>query len=200
MGKQIKPTDAIVDDIALYLGRQYLVPRTPGVITYPPRADTMDAWRIVSAVLSHPDARGLFADEDDRPWEPLSKGDPLNVGDEVRQDVQGTTRTGIVGRVGGNGEVRTAEHGYIGVLDLGTWYVRRAVRELPKSGPSVIVPADGHRDIEALLDGIVWSANEAVLGPDNRWHGVWRSDSGWAVISSVAPEHITPDTWKVDDQ
>ena len=62
--KKIKLTDPIVDDIALYLGRQYLLPGRPGVTTYPPRANTMDAWLIVTAVLSHPDAAGLFTDED----------------------------------------------------------------------------------------------------------------------------------------
>ena len=62
--KKIKLTDPIVDDIALYLGRQYLLPGRPGVATYPPRANTMDAWFIVTAVLSHPDAAGLFTDEE----------------------------------------------------------------------------------------------------------------------------------------
>ena len=62
--KKIKPTDPIMDDIALYLGRAYLPTVKPRVATYPPRVDTMDAWRIVTAVLSHPDAAGLFADED----------------------------------------------------------------------------------------------------------------------------------------
>ena len=128
MDKKITLTDAIVDDIALYLGREHLVPRTPGVITYPPRADTMDAWRIVSAVLSHPDAAGLFADVDDRPWEPLKKGDPLHVGDEVRQDYSGVTRTAVVGRVGEDGTPWTTERDLIGLLHWGTWYVRRAVR------------------------------------------------------------------------
>ena len=131
-GKKIKLTDAIVDDIALYLGREHLVPRTPGVITYPPRADTMDAWRIVSAVLSHPDARGLLAGEDAtdaRPWESLGESDQVCVGDEVRQDYRGVTTTAVVGRVDEDGDPWTAEGGYINALDCGTWYVRRSVAE-----------------------------------------------------------------------
>ena len=32
---------------------------------------------------------------DSRPWEPLKKGDPLNVGDEVRQDHGGITATAV---------------------------------------------------------------------------------------------------------
>ena len=88
-----------------------------------------DARAILRAAFNHPDARGLFADEDDRPWEPLSKGDPLHVGDEVRQDHGGITRTAVVGRAGrvdGKGDPWTAEGTFIGVLSTGTWYVRRA--------------------------------------------------------------------------
>ena len=200
MGKKIKLTDAIVDDIAFYLGREHLIPGRPGVTTYPPRADTMDAWRIVTAVLSHPDARGLFTDEDDRPWEPLNKHDPLHVGDEVRQDLRGRTITAVVGRVDGNGEVWTAEGAFIGLLRYGTWYVRRAVQELPEEDGAVIVPADGYEAIDATWDGFGWLASEAVLGEDGKWHGVWRREVGRGVVGSVGPECITTRTCKVDDQ
>ena len=64
-------------------------------------------------------------DADDRPWESLKKGDPLHVGDEVRQDWYGTTTTAIVGRVDGDGDPWTAEGAPIGSLDSGTWHVRR---------------------------------------------------------------------------
>ena len=67
--------------------------------------------------------------ENARPWEPLKKGDPLHVGDEVRQDHGGITRTAVVGRAGrvdGKGDPWTAEGTFIGVLSTGTWYVRRA--------------------------------------------------------------------------
>ena len=49
------------------------------------------------------------------------------------------------------------------------------------------------------MANVVWYASEAVLGPDNRWHGVWRADSGLA-ISSVSPGEITPGTWKVGNR
>ena len=75
--------------------------------------------------------------------------------------------------------------------------VRRA-RELPTKPGAIIIPADGREHVEAMAN-VAWYANEAVLGPDNRWHGVWRADSGLA-ISSVSPGEITPGTWKVDDQ
>lgn len=89
---------------------------------------------------TNPDAQTIEnVAEDPRPWEPLKKGDPLNVGDEVRQEWYGTTTTAIVGRVDGDGDPWTAEGAPIGSLDSGTWHVRR-------------------------------------------------------------PQHITPGTWKVDDQ
>ena len=86
-----------------------------------------DARAILRAALNHPDARGLFADVDDRPWEPLKKGDPLHVGDEVRQDYSGVTRTAVVGRVGEDGTPWTTERDLIGLLHWGTWYVRHPI-------------------------------------------------------------------------
>ena len=62
-----------------------------------------------------------------RPWEPLKKGDPLHVGDEVRQDYSGVTRTAVVGRVGEDGTPWTTERDLIGLLHWGTWYVRRPI-------------------------------------------------------------------------
>lgn len=83
-------------------------------------------------------------------------------------------------------------------VGAGTLTIRRTVQDLPTASCTVIVPADGRERVEAKAN-IVWYANEAVLGPDNRWHGVWRADSGLA-ISSVSPKEITPGTWKVDDK
>lgn len=198
MDKKITLTDAIVDDIALYLGREHLVPRTPGVITYPPRADTMDAWRIVSAVLSHPDAAGLFAGEDDRPWEPLNKHDPLHVGDEVRRDHGGTTSIAVVGRVDKSGDPWTAEGKLIGLLRYGTWYVRRHIQELPTADGAVIIPAEGNEYITATRAGETWHARDAML-VCGQWHAAWRTHAGrW--IGWVTPKQITPDVWQVDDQ
>ena len=198
MDKKIKLNDAIVDDIAFYLGRAHLIPGRPGVTTYPPRAETMDARRIVSAVLNHPDAAGLFADEDDLPWEPL-KG-PGRVGDEVRQDYGGVTHTGVVARVDLGGGLWTTGGGLIGLRDVGTWHVRRHVQELPTEDGAVIVPAEGYEAIDATWDGFGWLASEAVLGEDGKWHGVWRREVGRGVVGSVGPECITTRTCKVDDQ
>ena len=136
--------------------------------------------------------------DDDRPWEPLNG--PVRVGDEVRRDHRGTTTIGFVGRVGLNGALWTTEDAPIGRPDIGTWYVRRTVQEPPTTSCAVIVTADGRKYIEATAGGAVWYANEAVLGPDNRWHGVWRTDSGRVTISSVSPGDITPDTWNVEEE
>lgn len=73
--KKIEPTDAMVTSAhSAAVGRLM--------------TDPMTYRRILRAALNHPDARGLFTDEDDRPWEPLS-GLP-RVGDEVRRETDGT--------------------------------------------------------------------------------------------------------------
>ena len=200
MDKKIELSDAIVDDIAFYLGRAHLIPGRPGVTTYPPRADTMDARRIVSAVLNHPEAAGLLADEDPadaRPWELLNG--PLRVGDEVRQDWCGLTITGVVGRVDGGGNPWSVNDSFIGLLEVGTWYVRRAVQELPTEPGAVIVPADGHDYIEATMDnGETFRAREAIRSRAGAWYAAWRF--GKRTGGVVLPEAITPGTWKVADQ
>lgn len=84
--------------------------------------------------------------------------------------------------------------------DLRAWNPYRPAQELPMEMGAVIVPADGHDCIEAADSGVVWRTREAVLGPDGRWRGVWRADSGPVVISSVSQARITPGTWKVDNQ
>ena len=198
--KKITLTDAIVDDIALYLGREYLIPGRPEVTTYPPRADTMDAWRIITAVLSHPDAAGLFADEDDRPWEPLGESDPARVGDEVKWDYYGLTMTATVARVDKTGSLYTAAGLHIGVRSVGTWHVRRVAPELPTKCGTVIVANDGHKFIKAEVDGIAHRAREAVLGANGWWYGAWRKAEGDGLLSAMFPEHISAPTWKVDDQ
>ncbi len=64
------------------------------------------------------------AADDARPWEPLN-GRPVRVGDEVRQELNGVTRIGVVGSVDWNGDPWTVERGLIGFILNGTWYVRR---------------------------------------------------------------------------
>ena len=136
--------------------------------------------------------------DDARPWEPLSG--PVRVGDEVRREHSGLTITAVVGRVDDDGDPWTAEGGLIGVLDLGTWYVRRAVQELPTKCGTVIVANDGHKFIKAEVDGIAHRAREAVLGANGWWYGAWRKAEGDGLLSAMFPEHISAPTWKVDDQ
>lgn len=138
--------------------------------------------------------------EDDRPWEPLDVGDPLNVGDEVRQEVRNLTITAVVARVGAGGDLWAAEGGYIGRLKIGTWYVRRPILELPTETTTVIIPNDGHQAIKATVGKNACYASEAMLGSDGRWYGVWRRHDGQPAASSVAREEINSHTWKVEEK
>ena len=159
-----------------------------------------DARAILRAALNHPDARGLFADEDDRPWESLGESDQVCVGDEVKWDYYGLTMTATVARVDKTGSLYTAAGLHIGVRSVGTWYVRRAVQELPTKCGTVIVANDGHKFIKAEVDGIAHRAREAVLGANGWWYGAWRKAEGDGLLSAMFPEHISAPTWKVDDQ
>ena len=158
-----------------------------------------DARAILRAALNHPDAPGLFADEDDRPWEPLNEWDPVRVGDEVRQELNGVTTIAVVGRVDGEGDPWTAEDRFIGVHDEGTWRVRRAVQQLPTEDGAVIVPAEGREFIEAVVNGHTYYAREAML-INGLWRAVWRTPHCFQVSYSVLPWKITPGIWKVDDE
>lgn len=137
--------------------------------------------------------------EDDRPWEPLNKDDPLNVGDEVRQERPGLTITGVVGRVDEEGDPWTAEGLFIGEVNQGTWYVRRPVKELPTEDGAVIVPAEGFEFI--WVEGGRYFDRLTYSGRLRRWYGVAVGvRSAWAAFWYGEPEKITPVTWKVDDQ
>ena len=155
-----------------------------------------DARAILRAALNHPDARGLFTDEDARPWEPLGEPDQVCVGDEVKWDYYGLTMTATVACVNKTGSLYTAAGLHIGVRSVGTWYVRRPVQELPTEDGAVIVPADGHEFIEQVGDCAHYRrlAYDAASG---RW-------IGWDTLNHEAdalfPRHITPGTWKVADQ
>ena len=181
--KKIEPTDAMVD--AVESARELMA---------------LDARTIMRAALNHPDAPGLFADEDAadaRPWEPLNGG-PVRVGDEVRRDYFGTTTTAVVGRVDDDGAPWTAEGCSIGLPGVGAWYVRRPSQELPTEPGAVIVPADGHEHITATVGGVTYRAREAIFSCSVLWLGVWRSIDSTAV--SALPEDITPGTWKVEGE
>lgn len=192
--KKIQPTDAMEEagheagEIMRRAGRSF---------------GSQCRWAIYAA-LNHPDAPGLFADEDDLPWEPL-KG-PGRVGDEVRQDYGGVTHTGVVARVDMGGGLWTTGGGLIGLRDVGTWHVRRVAPELPTEDGAVIVPAEGREFIEAEVAGQTFIAREAVVcqsdfGPANVLEGAWRrADTGARVGGQVSRDFITPGTWKVDGE
>ena len=145
--KQIEPTDAMVDEAAntlsLYATGTSLRFHADEVkCDY--RNRVLPALR---AALNHPDAAGLFAGVDDRPWGPLNG--PARAGDEVRQELHGITHTGIVAYLNDHGDPRTAEGGFIGSIREGTWYVRHPAQELPTGDGAQIIPA--HGVIEACL-------------------------------------------------
>ena len=140
------------------------------------------------------------APTDSSTWVSLGEDDPLHGDDEVRQDFRGITTTAVVDLVDEYGDPWTTEGACIGRLDHGTWYVRRPIQELPTTPRTVIVPADGHEYIEAVVSGVVWRTREAVLGLDGRWHGAWRVGSGRLAVESTGSDSITPGTWKVEEK
>lgn len=138
--------------------------------------------------------------EDARPWEPLSDDEPLNVGDEVRQDYCGITHTAVVGSVDKDGDPWTTEDGFIGHCDLGTWYVRRAVQELPPERDGVVlVPADGREGI-GTTDGQVF-ARLTFTTKQSIWYGPnLAAQLGDWVIQTTSPSRLVPGTWKVEGE
>lgn len=182
--KKIEPTDAMVDIVDL--ADKLMV------------VDTRDLLRYA---LNHPDAPGLFADEDAadvRPWESLGEDDTVRVGDEVKWDYYGLTMTATVACVNKTGSLYTAAGLHIGVRSVGTWYIRRPAQELPTEPGAVIVPADGHEHITATVGGVTYRAREAIFSCSVLWLGVWRSIDSTAV--SALPEDITPGTWKLEGE
>ena len=170
-------------------------------------ADTVpwDDWHTVSRRALTAMLRAVFDagrehertnPEDDRPWEPLNG--PVRVGDEVRRELNGITTIAVVGDVDADGDPWTAEGGLIGLLKVGTWYVRRAVQDVPTEPGEVIVNNDGHEYITATFGGEVYRAREAILLDPDHWHAAWRSDVG--VLPYIISERIDPGTWKVGNR
>ena len=157
-----------------------------------------DARAILRAALNHPDARGLFSDENARPWEPLNGR--VYVGDELRQDWCGRTITGVVGRMDEDGDPWTAEGAPIGVLTVGTWYVRRAAQPLPPERDGVVlVPADGHKAITTKTGQEF--ARLTFTTKQDLWYGpnLAARPGDW-VIQTTTADRLTPGTWRVADQ
>lgn len=168
--KKIEPTDAMVDEAANMLSLY----ATGTSLRYQADGDARPyrntARSALHAALNHPDARKLFADEDNRPWEPLDG--PVRVGDEVRQERVGFTITGVVVRVDGDGYPWAADGIFIGDINEGTWYVRRIPAPTPPA-EEVELPTEpcvltDVRLREALVAGVaLWTGLEVVAAGFN---------------------------------
>ena len=199
MDKKIEPTDTMVDEVANALSLEDTGTALHLQTDLAKQTCRLRARVALRVALNHPGAAGLFATEDDRPWEPLNGG-PVRVGDEVRQDWYGTTTTAIVGRVDGDGDPWTAEGAPIGSLDSGTWYVRRAAQELPPERDGVVlVPADLHESI-TTTDGQEFS-RLTFTTKKSIWYGPnLAARLGDLVIQTTSRSRLIPGTWKADDQ
>ena len=139
------------------------------------------------------------AAEDDRPWK-LLNGRSARVGYELRMDLNGVTRSGIVARVDKTGDPWTAEGGFIGCLIDGTWYFRRPAQELPTEHDGVVlVPADGH-EVITTTDGQEFS-RLTFTTKQSIWYGpnLAALPGDW-VIQTTSRGRLISGTWKVDGQ
>ena len=200
--KKIEPTDAMVEAGASSAWEE----ANPGILGWNSISERhkegcrRDARAVLTAALNHYDAPGLFADEDDRPWEPLAPGDPLHAGDEVWRWWCGVSTRGTFDVQHPDSQVYTAERGHLGHRAIGTWYVRRAIQELPTEDGVEIVPAGGG-PIGAAHPGGKFTTHHATYDSYlGSWVGVWRAASGRVTVSSVSPGDITPGTWKVEGE
>ena len=200
--KKIEPTAAMVEAGASSAWEE----ANPGILGWNSISERhkegcrRDARAVLTAALNHYDAPGLFADEDDRPWEPLAPGDPLHAGDEVWRWWCGVSTRGTFDVQHPDSQVYTAERGHLGHRAIGTWYVRRAIQELPTEDGVEIVPAGGG-PIGAAHPGGKFTTHHATYDSYlGSWVGVWRAASGRVTVSSVSPGDITPGTWKVEGE
>ena len=200
--KKIEPTDRMIRDV-----------ETWGEIM---GVDDVDLLRYI---LNHSDAPGLFTDEDDRSWEPLSDPNMEIIEDARPGDVRAgdhltrtrvwetcgvvvtDSREGIAHHRDEDGEWYTKDGMWItnGEDEDTTLTIRRTVQELPTKDGDGIIPNDGHKYITATVGGQTYRAREAMLA-EGRWRAVWRTADGQRVCYSVRREDITPDVWQVDDQ
>ena len=87
--------------------------------------------------------------------------------------------------------------GWEGVTALRKANPHRPAPALPTEDGAVIIPADGHEYIVARVYNKTYRAREAVRHWAGDWHAAWRS--GPEVRGVVAPEEITPGTWRTAD-
>ena len=75
----------------------------------------------------------------------------------------------------------------------------RPTPALPTEDGAVIIPADGHDYIEAVIDGHTYYAREAMR-INGLWRAVWRTPHCFQVRYSVLPWKVTPGTWQVEGE
>ena len=175
--KKIEPTDAMVEAGASSAWEEV----NPGILGWNSISERhkegcrRDARAVLTAALNHPDAPGLFADEDalraarEQGWDQAV--------DWIRGDEGGPSGRTINAR-------------------LANPY--RPAPTLPTNPATVIVTNGGCDSIEAVVSGVVWRTREAILSSDGRWHGVWRAGS--VAVGSTSADSITLDTWKADEK
>ena len=162
--KQIEPTNSMVGGVEL--GHKLM---------------QMDVRAILRAGLNHPDAAGLFADED-----------ALRAAREQGWDQATLWIDSYQGGPNGRTDSARSANPY------------RPAPTLPTTDGAVIVPAEGREFIEAEVAGQTFIAREAVVcesdfGPANVLEGAWRrADTGARVGGQVSRVFITPGTWKVE--
>ena len=108
-------------------------------------------------------------------------------------------REGIAHHRDRDGDWRAKDEACITIGEGTTLTIRRTGPELPTEPDAVIERADGHKYITATVNGETYRTREAMLSGE-RWHAVWRRDSGRGAISFVRSHEITPGTWQVDDR
>lgn len=114
-----------------------------------------------------------------------------------------TRREGIATHQNEGGEWCTKEGGWLTLrndddYDTTVIMVTRAVKELPTTVGTVLVPINPDEPIEAVIAGTKYYTNEAVYGPDGKWHGLFRSDT--TVLGFTWSEYITPGKWKIEEK
>ena len=185
--KKIEPTQAMVD-----------------IVDLADKLMVMDTRDLLRTALNHPDAPGLLAAE----WkanaeaaaERAEHAEDLLV-DSVHVD-EAARRVEAAREQGWDQATRWIDS-YQGGPNGRTTSARsanpyRPALTLPTEDGAVIVPAEGHEYITATVFGETWRTREAILSYSGSWNAVWRS-GGHARVA-VRAEHITPGTWKVDDQ
>ena len=175
--KKIEPTDAMVEAGASYAWEE----ANPGALGWNSISELhkegfRGARAVLAAALNHPDAAELFTDED-----------TLRAAREQGWDQ--ATRWIDSYQGGPNGRTTSARSAN----------PYRPAPALPTEDGAVIIPADGHEYIEAVIDGHTYYAREAMR-INGLWRAVWRTPHCFQVRYSVLPWKVTPGTWKVDGE